>query len=245
MSVALAAAGAAVGAAVGAVTPRIAYRLSVPYGSPPRMGCQHCARPFTPGLPGWIRPTVGCPGCPHRLGPRRWHCLLAGTGSFALLCWTLGTSRALPAYLVVAGFGLVLAFVDLACLRLPDPLVAAAFLAGGSGLALAATVEGAWDDLGRAALGALVSAGAYLVLALLPGANLGFGDVKLAGVLGLLLGWLGWPAVLLGLALPHLINGPVALGLLLARRAGRRTELPLGPALLAGALLAVVLSAGG
>ena len=46
--------------------------------------------------------------------------------------------------------------------------------------------------------------------------------------------------MLLGAVLPHLINGPVALGLLLTRKAGPRTELPLGPALLAGALLAVV-----
>ena len=98
-------------------------------------------------------------------------------------------------------------------------------------------------DLLRALAAALALSGGYLVLALLPGANLGMGDVKLCALLGLLLGWLGWDAVLLGALLPHLINGPVALALLLARRAGRKTELPLGPALLAGALLAVVVHA--
>ncbi|HEX5541465.1 MAG TPA: A24 family peptidase [Micromonospora sp.] len=245
MSVALVTAGTVAGAAVGAVTPRIVYRLSVEYGSPSRAACGHCARPFAAGIAGWIRLATRCPDCRARLGPHRWPCLLAGAGSFALLCWALGASSLLPFYLVVAGCGVVLAFVDLACLRLPDPLVAAAFLAGGGGLAVIAAVEGEGEALVRAGLGALVSALVYLVLALLPGANLGFGDVKLAGVLGFLLGWLGWPAVLLGLALPHLLNGPVVLGLLLARRAGRRTELPLGPALLAGALFAVVVAAGG
>jgi leader peptidase (prepilin peptidase)/N-methyltransferase len=82
-------------------------------------------------------------------------------------------------------------------------------------------------------------------VALLPGDGLGFGDVKLAAVLGFLLGWFGWPTLLAGVVLPHLINGPVAIWLLVARRAGRRTALPFGPALLAGAALAITLTARG
>jgi leader peptidase (prepilin peptidase)/N-methyltransferase len=67
--------------------------------------------------------------------------------------------------------------------------------------------------------------------------------VKLAAVLGFVLGFAGWPAVLAGLAAPHLINAPVAAFLLLTRRAGRRTALPFGPALLTGALLALAATA--
>lgn len=245
MSVALVATSAVLGAAVGALTPRVAYRLSVESGAPPRSACDHCARPFSAGQAGWVRPSARCPGCRTRLGPLMWLCVPAGAVSFALLAWALGPVAALPAYLVVAGFGVVLAFVDLACLRLPDLLVGAALLLGGGWLVVVSVVDGAFGSLGRAVLGALVSGVAYLVLALLPGANLGFGDVKLAGVLGFLLGWLGWSAVVLGLALPHLLNGPVALGLLLTRRVGRRSDLPLGPALLAGTLLAVVVAVRG
>jgi leader peptidase (prepilin peptidase)/N-methyltransferase len=62
--------------------------------------------------------------------------------------------------------------------------------------------------------------------------------VKLAAVLALILGFAGWPAVLVGVLAPHVINGPVAIVLLL-RRAGRRTPIPFGPALLAGALIAI------
>jgi leader peptidase (prepilin peptidase)/N-methyltransferase len=245
MAVVLVVACAALGALVGVLTPRVAYRLSVEYGTPSRSACAHCARPFPAGLSGWVRPAARCPGCGTRQGPSLVLTALVGAASFGMLGWALGAVPALPAYLFVAGLGLVLAFVDLACLRLPDPLVLTAFVVGAGWLAALAFVDGPSAAIGRAALAALVSAGTYLVLALLPGSNLGLGDVKLAGLLGLMLGWLGWPAVVLGLVLPHLINGPVALALLLSRRAGRKTDMPLGPALLAGALLAVVVAVRG
>lgn len=245
MAVVLVVACAALGALVGAFTPRFTYRLSVEYGTPSRSACAHCDRPFPAGLSGWVRPGVRCPGCGTRLGPSPVLTAPVGAASFGLLTWALGPVPALPAYLFVAGLGLLLAFVDLACLRLPDPLVLTAFVVGAAWLAALSFVDDAGAALAGAALAALVSAGAYLVLALLPGSNLGLGDVKLAAMLGLMLGWLGWPAVVLGLVLPHLINGPVALALLLSRRAGRKTDMPLGPALLAGALLAVVVAVRG
>ena len=94
-------------------------------------------------------------------------------------------------------------------------------------------------DFGAALAGGAL-AGGYLLPALLPNGPLGLGDVKLAGVLGLVLGWLGWRHVLAGAALPHLLNGPVVLVLLATGRARRGSALPFGPALLVGALLAVV-----
>jgi leader peptidase (prepilin peptidase)/N-methyltransferase len=108
---------------------------------------------------------------------------------------------------------------------------------------VAAVTAGESGRVGRGALAAVLCGAAYLVVALLPGGGLGFGDVKLAAVLGFALGWIGWPAVLAGLILPHVINGPVALFLLVSGRARRGTALPLGPALLAGALLAVAITA--
>jgi leader peptidase (prepilin peptidase)/N-methyltransferase len=231
----------ALGALIGALVPRIAYRLSVEYGAPPRSACAACARPFPAGFPGWVRLNAGCPDCRARLGPPWWLTATAGAGSFAVLAWALGPVAALPPYLAMAALGVLLAVIDIACLRLPDPLVGAAFAVAIGWLAAVSLVDGRWSDLGRALLAGVVSAACYLILALLPGSNLGFGDVKLAGVLGLLLGWLGWPEALLGLILPHLLNAPVAIWLLATRRAGRRTDLPLGPALLAGALLAVII----
>ncbi|MCW3813880.1 prepilin peptidase [Micromonospora sp. DR5-3] len=85
----------------------------------------------------------------------------------------------------------MLARVDLACLRLPDPLVGAAALGGGLGLVGAALAADAPGRLLAALVGAAVLFAGYVLLALLPGARLGFGDVKLAAALGLPLGWLG------------------------------------------------------
>ncbi|WP_343449531.1 prepilin peptidase [Micromonospora oryzae] len=151
-----------------------------------------------------------------------------------------GVGPALPAFLAVAAVGLVLAAVDLACLRLPDPLVGLAALGAAAGLVAAAAVDGRPGRLLAPLAGAGLSFLGYALLALLPGSRLGFGDVKLAAVLGLPLGWLGWPALVAGLVLPHVLHGLAVLGLLAARRAHRDTLLPLGPALLAGAWLAAL-----
>lgn len=233
---------AVLGAFVGLFVPRLAHRLAVPAGTPPRSGCPACARPFPAGVAGWLRPGGRCPACHARLGPRGWLTVLVTTATFGALGWAFGPTPPLAAYLAVGAVGVLLAFIDVACLRLPNPLVGAALVVAAVSLTVIALAHGEPGRLGRAALAAAACFAGYLVIALLPGANLGFGDVKLAGVLGFLLGWLSWPAVVLGVLLPHLINGPVAVGLLLARRAGRGTHLPLGPALLAGALLAVVLT---
>ena len=146
--------------------------------------------------------------------------------------------------LFVAGTGLLLAPIDLAVLRLPDPLVAVAFAGAAGYLVVLAIVTGDYAALLRAVLAAAAMAGGYLLLALVPGGHLGLGDVKLAGVLGLVLGWFGWGFVLLGAVLPHLINGPTVLVLLATGRARRGSSIPLGPALLVGAWLAVVLVLG-
>jgi leader peptidase (prepilin peptidase)/N-methyltransferase len=68
---------------------------------------------------------------------------------------------------------------------------------------------------------------------------MGFGDVKLAGLLGLYLGWLGWGSLLIGAFAGFLCGGLVGVALLLARRAKRGTAIPFGPHMLAGALLAI------
>jgi leader peptidase (prepilin peptidase)/N-methyltransferase len=69
---------------------------------------------------------------------------------------------------------------------------------------------------------------------------MGFGDVKLAGILGLYLGWLGWAELVTGGFLGFLFGGVVGGGLVLVRRAGRKSMLPFGPFMLAGALVAIL-----
>jgi leader peptidase (prepilin peptidase) / N-methyltransferase len=162
--------------------------------------------------------------------------------TWAVLAAAHGWAADLPAYLVVGALGVALGYVDVREHRLPDALVAAALAAGGLLLAIAAALT-SWAPYGRAWITAVVMFLAFLGLAVLRPADLGMGDVKLAGVLGLMLGWLGWSVAVLGSFLGFLVGGLAGVLLLLAGRAGRRTPIPFGPFMLLGALVAI--TAGG
>jgi leader peptidase (prepilin peptidase)/N-methyltransferase len=150
-----------------------------------------------------------------------------------------GPSWQLPAFLVLAVAGVLLAVIDLEHHRLPNRILAPASGAAVVLLALAAAATGAWPHL----LGAVLGAGAlylfFLLLALLAPAGLGMGDVKLAGLLGLYLGWLGWGAVVVGAVAGFAVQTVVALVLLAVGRVGLKGEIPFGPAMLAGAAIAL------
>jgi leader peptidase (prepilin peptidase)/N-methyltransferase len=112
-------------------------------------------------------------------------------------------------------------------------------LAGGTLLLAAAAARGDWWPLGRGLVAMAALFSLYLVLALLYRGGMGFGDVKLAGLLGLYLGWLGWSPVWIGTFAGFLLGGLAGAALMLGRRASRKAAIPFGPAMLAGALLAL------
>lgn len=163
---------------------------------------------------------------------------LAGAISWGLLAWAVPVSFFLASCLFLASAGVLLSVIDLKVLRLPNPIVLVCLGVTLVLLAAQALATGDWSSYWRALLGGAVAFGAYFLFALLPGAPMGFGDVKLAGVLGLTLGFAGWSAVIVGLILPFLVNGPFAV-VAFARR-GRKAVSPFGPALLAGWLIAIV-----
>jgi len=111
-------------------------------------------------------------------------------------------------------------------------------------LTACALVTGDGSALLRAAACAGAGVTFFLVAALVaPTADgLGLGDVKLAGVLGALLGWFGWYQAFLGLLSGFAIGAVVSLLLLVLRRVQRGGSIPLGPAMLAGAYLWCLLS---
>ena len=83
----------------------------------------------------------------------------------------------------------------------------------------------------------------YLALCLARPGGMGFGDVKLAGVVGGALGFLSYPAVVVGAFAAFVLGGVVAVLMLVARRAARGSAIPFGPAMVGGALVAVFASA--
>lgn len=152
----------------------------------------------------------------------------------------VGADAALPAYLWLGAVGVTLGVVDLDCHRLPDRLTLPSYPAGLLLLGAASLAHHDLPALGRAAVAAAAVFAVFFLLAFISPASLGFGDVKLAGLLGLYLGWLGWGVLLLGLVAGFTVGALAALALLAGRRVGWRGDMAFGPSLLAGALLAVV-----
>nr|WP_308042581.1 A24 family peptidase [Micromonospora sp. PLK6-60] len=231
------------GAGWGALLPGLVDRYAVrwPAGSPRppwRDTCPGCAAP----RPHWWRASGRCPECGRRPVPDRW----LTVPMTALACGAVGAAVGpvwtLPAYLWLAALAVPLTLIDLRVLRLPDPLVLA-LLAGGVVLLGGAAITGQYvTPLLRSGAALLACGVGYLTLAVIPRSQFGLGDVKLGAVLGFFLGWLGWPAVAAGALLGPLVNLPLLIVLLITRRAGRRTAIPYGPAMLVAALTVVVVS---
>jgi leader peptidase (prepilin peptidase)/N-methyltransferase len=157
----------------------------------------------------------------------------------------LGARPVLPLYLGLCVFAVVLAAIDAACHRLPHVLVQPASWLSLVAFTAVGAATGEWSDLLRAVLGAAVLGTFYLLLYLVGAlfrGGFGWGDVKLAVLLGLFLGWLGWGPVLLGALLPSLLNAPILIGLLVTRRISRHASVPFGPAMLTAAVVAIGIS---
>lgn len=200
------------------------------------------------GLRGWLRPRRYRLEDEHLAigGPLWW--LVPGVGvAWAVLAARLHTRPVLilAAALLFAALGAALIVIDIDVHRLPDFLVLPAYPALALLLVAAAAVTGQWGSAGRAALAGLVLLFVYLLLAFVsPGASgLGLGDVKLAGLQGLLLGWFGWGTVLIGVYAGFILGGVLALVMLITRRAGRKDSLAFGPPMIVGTLVALLLPA--
>lgn len=158
--------------------------------------------------------------------------VLGGLGAAVMAAsWAEATAFALLA--VSAAF---LVVIDLAEYRLPDAIVLPTYPLFFGALALAAAVENDWSRLGRAAAAGGVLLVSYFILAWLNPAGLGLGDVKLAGLLGSFLGWFGWPQVLIGTLAAFVLAAAVSLVLLALRKVTRKSEIPFGPWMIAGAV---------
>ena len=154
----------------------------------------------------------------------------------------VGVRPATVAFAWAGGAAVVLASVDLLVHRLPDRVTYPACAVCALAFTVDAAVLDAWGPMVR---GLVAGAAAFAVAAAAAAVSkegLGFGDVKLFGLLGLVLGWAGWGVLLAGVFLGLLAGAAVSLGLVATRRAGWRTALPFGPPLLAGAVLALGLA---
>jgi leader peptidase (prepilin peptidase)/N-methyltransferase len=226
------------GAAAGASLPRAAYRFSAPSGEAWHKEC-----PGGHPVKGWLG-RAACPECAESgYGPRTATLAIATALVCAVLAAATDTRPELGVWLLLAPVGVLLTVVDFRVRRLPDPLTlpfAAAALALLGLTALVPEHAGHWTT---ALLGSLALGGGYFVLFLINPAGMGFGDVKLALGTGAALGWYGWPTVMLGTFAGFLLGALYGAALVITRRATRKTAIPFGPFLIAGAFLGLLVGA--
>ena len=213
--------------------------------SPVRPGshCPSCRNPVRPrhNVPvlGWLLLRGRCRRCSAAISRRYPLVELATSVLFVVMGLRLGLDQALPAYLYLAAVGLALGLIDVDHKRLPDALTlpsypVVAVLLGGAALAGG---EGSWL---RALLGGAAMYAVYIGLRLAYPKGMGYGDAKLAGVLGMATAWLGWGAWAVGLFLGFFFGGMFGIALIALRRGGRKTKVPFGPFMLLGAFVAVL-----
>lgn len=188
----------------------------------------------------WLLLRGRCRDCASRISGRYPAVELLTGCIFAVLAASLGISLELPAFLYLGAAGVALALIDLDVRRLPNVIVLPSYLVAAALLLLPATFDGRWGDYARAVVGALLMYGGYFLLVVVYPRGMGFGDVKLAGVLGFYLGWLGWGSLAVGAFLGFLLGGVLGAALMASGRANRKSAIPFGPFMLAGALLAVL-----
>ncbi|MFI6977962.1 prepilin peptidase [Embleya sp. NPDC050154] len=161
-------------------------------------------------------------------------------GAFVLtagaLSWRVGIQAVLPAFLAFVLLASALVVCDARLMRLPDPLT----LPGYPVLAALLLAPLDWDAYLRALFAMAAAYALHLVLALC-GLGIGLGDAKAAGLVGLVLGWLSWAALVQGLVLAYVCVGLYAIALAATRRAGRGSVVPFGPFLLGAAVLVMLI----
>jgi leader peptidase (prepilin peptidase)/N-methyltransferase len=228
-----AAVGAAAGLVAGALLRGPVFRLSVPAGAPDRAACPGCDGQLGRWLP------LRCPHCGRALGTPL-VLELTTAAVLALLAGRFGPHPFTLALCFLGALGVALAAIDLSVQRLPDRLTLPAYPVLIVLLTIAALTGHDLAALWRSLLGGLVLAAGYLLLGLARPGQLGGGDIKLAGLAGLVLGWLGWRAVLTGGAAGFVLAGVAGVVLLAAHRVTLRGAISFGPYLLGGALLVIL-----
>lgn len=173
-----------------------------------------------------------CRYCGTPISPRYLLVELLTGAVFVALFYRFGPTPALAKYLFLGAVLIAAAFIDLEHYLIPNRLVLAG-LAGAVILGFAARDVGTWPALAGCAAGA----GFLSVVAVISKGGMGGGDVKLAAVVGL---FLGWPLVALALFLAVAAGGLAASLLLLLRVKGRKDPVPFAPFIAVGTLTATL-----
>lgn len=233
-------AGLIAGSFINVVAHRVPVGRSV---AAPSSACPHCQAPIRPrdNIPvlSWFLLRGRCRDCETPISPR--YPIVEGTTAllFASTPLVVGVSWVLPAYLWFVGVTVALTLTDVDHKLIPNRILFPGIAAGVVLLGGGALLEGALSSLGRALLAGTAYFAGLFVVALVARGGFGFGDVKLAFLLGMFAGYLGWGHLAVAVFLAFLTGGVVSIFLLVTRLRSRKDAIPFGPYLIAGAYLAI------
>lgn len=201
----------------------------------------------SPGVIGWIRdPEVEHPGerptfaelaaTPHL----RRNLAVLGLLVGALVGWRIGWTPVLGAWVYLTAVCVILGYVDFRTRLLPTQVIAPSY--GVVLVLLVAAAFGDWSRFGieHAILGWAAMGGFYFLMWRFGPPGLGYGDVRLSGLLALCLGYLGWGPLMTGLWSGFVLGGLGSLVLVILRKVTMQSHVPFGPYMMAGALVALV-----
>jgi leader peptidase (prepilin peptidase)/N-methyltransferase len=233
--------GLAVGSFLNVVVHRVPRKESVvrPRSRCPGCGTTLAARDNVPVV-SWVVLGRRCRTCGQPISIRYPLVELLTAALFAAVAVRIGPDAALPAFLVFVSALVAISAVDLEHCIVPNRIVYPALFASVPLLVGAAAVDGEWRSLRDAAVGGLLAWGALLVIHLVSPAGMGFGDVRLAGLIGVHLGWINLRHVVLGLFLAFLTAAVTGIALIATSVRTRKDKVPFGPFLALGAVMAVL-----
>jgi leader peptidase (prepilin peptidase) / N-methyltransferase len=236
--------GLAIGSFLNVVIARVPEGRSVvsPGSSCPKCGHEITARDNIPVV-SWLLLGRKCRSCREPISARYPMIELLTAALFVLVALVIGPEAHLPALPVFVAGGVALSAIDLDLMRLPNKVVFPTLYIVSALLILAAFLDRRFDRLAWSAAGAVIAFAALGTIRVIYPKGIGFGDVKLALLLGAVTGWFGPARVGLGLFLGYLIGATLGIVLMIASGKGRKHKFPFGPSLLVGALIAVL--AGG
>nr|WP_221446876.1 A24 family peptidase [Microbacterium thalassium] len=232
----------------------VAYRVPAGISLLRESRCPHCDAPVKPwqNVPvlSWLFLRGRCASCGEAIS-MRYPIVEAITGlAFAGTTWWLlsttesgarwGLAVLVAAYLYFVSISVVLTLIDLDTHRLPNVIVIPSYIVAAALLTVGSALTADWIALIRAGIGMAVLYVFYFLLRLARPDGMGGGDVKLAGVVGLYLGYIGWGALAVGAFAAFVLGGVYGVVLMLTRRAGRKTAIPFGPWMILGAWFGVL-----
>lgn len=187
----------------------------------------------------WVALRGRCRTCGARIGLESVLIELVTGGLFALFAWHFGWSWELPAYCVLATGLVGLTAIDLRTKRLPREITYTTAAVGVPLLVVAALVAGEPERIWRLLLGAGISFGLMALIYVASRGGMGDGDVRLSPLLGAYLGYLNPGIAAVGLFFGFAAGALVGVALMAVRRGGRKTEVPFGPFLALGTMIAI------